>query len=43
MTGIDILDHLFMTILVLIALQVSIVLFLFLYNFAEKSFEQKYK
>ena len=43
MTGIEILDHLFMVILVLIALQASVLLFLVLYNFAEKTFEQKYK
>lgn len=43
MTAIDTLDYLFITILVLIALQVFIVLFLLLYNFAQDSFEQKFK
>jgi len=43
MTAIDTLDYLFITILVLIALQVFIVLFLILYNFAQDSFEQKFK
>ena len=43
MTAIDALDYLFITILVLIALQVFIVLFLLLYNFPQDSFDQKFK